>query len=100
MMPSATDFLPSYIRLFMNFASTMSPYLASGVTSRFSARWRRDIVGSFVFFLLDPGSPPDHVRGFGGGDRYPVTSAFFLRRRSGVVCGPLPPWCPGRRAGC
>src|SRR5712671_4707417 len=51
MMPSATDFLPSYIRLFMNFASTMSPYLASGVTSRFSARWRRDIVGSFVSFL-------------------------------------------------
>src|SRR6266704_2053883 len=50
MMPSATDFLPSYIRLFMNFASTMSPYLASGVTSRFSARWRRDIVGSFVSF--------------------------------------------------
>src|SRR5882672_11410102 len=52
MMPSATDFLPSYIRLFMNFASTMSPYLASGVTSRFSARWRRDIVGSFVSSLL------------------------------------------------
>src|SRR6266446_4626932 len=54
MMPSATDFLPSYIRLFMNFASTRSPYLASGVTSRFSARWRRDIVGSFVLSFWIP----------------------------------------------
>src|SRR5580698_7702824 len=43
MMPSAADFLPSYIRLFMNLASTRSPNLASGVISRRSARWRRDI---------------------------------------------------------
>src|ERR1700742_2933948 len=43
MMPSAADFLPSYIREFMNLASTRSPNLASGVISRRSARWRRDI---------------------------------------------------------
>src|SRR5215475_12492762 len=42
-MPSAAAFLPSYIRLFMNFARTRSPYLASGLISRRSARWRRDI---------------------------------------------------------
>src|ERR1700759_4673072 len=44
MMPSAADFLPSYIRLFMNLARTRSPYLASGVISRLSARRRRDMV--------------------------------------------------------
>src|ERR1700679_119857 len=43
MMPSAADFLPSYIRLFMNLARTRSPNLASGLISRRSARWRRDI---------------------------------------------------------
>src|SRR3954469_8784236 len=43
MMPSAADFLPSYIREFMNLARTRSPNLASGVISRRSARWRRDI---------------------------------------------------------
>src|SRR5258708_5741054 len=43
MMPSAADFLPSYIRLFMNLARMRSPYLASGVISRLSARRRRDI---------------------------------------------------------
>src|SRR5579862_8041899 len=43
MMPSAADFLPSYISEFMNLASTRSPNLASGVISRRSARWRRDI---------------------------------------------------------
>src|ERR1700749_1126399 len=43
MMPSAADFLPSYIRLFMNFARMRSPNLASGVISRRSARWRRDL---------------------------------------------------------
>src|SRR5579872_4688432 len=47
-MPSATDFLPSYIRLFMNFARIMSPNLASGMTSRFSARWRRDMSACFL----------------------------------------------------
>src|SRR6185312_11024991 len=43
MMPSAAAFLPSYIREFMNLARTRSPNLASGVISRRSARWRRDI---------------------------------------------------------
>src|ERR1700712_2042290 len=48
MMPSAADFLPSYIREFMNLASTRSPNLASGVISRRSARWRRDIYLSLL----------------------------------------------------
>src|SRR6201994_3740216 len=48
MMPSAADFLPSYIREFMNLASTRSPNLASGVISRRSARWRRDIYISLL----------------------------------------------------
>src|SRR6202000_2270064 len=48
MMPSAADFLPSYIRLFMNLARTRSPNLASGVSSRRSARWRRDIYISLL----------------------------------------------------
>src|SRR5882762_7431195 len=55
MMPSATDFLPSYIRLFMNFASTRSPNLASGMISRFSAR-RRRAMGSIPFPSKDPGT--------------------------------------------
>jgi hypothetical protein len=29
---------------FMNFVRITSPYLASGMISRFSALWRRDIV--------------------------------------------------------
>src|SRR5215469_6386848 len=48
MMPSAADFLPSYISEFMNLARTRSPNLASGVISRRSARWRRDIVFSLL----------------------------------------------------
>src|SRR5579862_4492500 len=48
MMPSAADFLPSYIRLFMNLARTKSPNLASGLISRRSARWRRDILLSLL----------------------------------------------------
>src|SRR5471032_339855 len=47
-MPSAADFLPSYIREFMNLARTRSPNLASGVISRRSARWRRDIYISLL----------------------------------------------------
>src|SRR5271154_4923423 len=43
MMRSAAAFFPSYIRLFMNFASTRSLYLASGTISRRSARRRRAI---------------------------------------------------------
>src|ERR1700722_17689267 len=48
MMPSAADFLPSYIREFMNLARTRSPNLAAGVISRRSARWRRDIYISLL----------------------------------------------------
>ena len=44
---SAMDFLPSYHQIeFMNLVRTMSPYLASGIISRFSAEWRRDIARS------------------------------------------------------
>src|SRR6267154_1928337 len=42
-MPSAAAFLPSYIRQLMNLVSTMSPNLASGSTSRFTAARRRDM---------------------------------------------------------
>src|SRR5665213_1711716 len=42
-MFSATDFLPASISEFMNLVTTRSPNLGSGMTSRFSARWRRDI---------------------------------------------------------
>src|SRR6185295_17026867 len=42
-MASATDFLPACITEFMNLETTWSPNLASGMISRFSARWRRDI---------------------------------------------------------
>src|ERR1700743_2965197 len=48
MMPSAADFLPSYIREFMNLARIRSPNLASGLISRRSARWRRDIYISLL----------------------------------------------------
>src|SRR5690349_16552593 len=42
-MPSATDFLPSSMTLFMNLDRTMSPNFGSGRISRFSGRRRRDI---------------------------------------------------------
>src|SRR5579885_210285 len=42
-MVSATDFLPWYIRQFMNLVTTASPNFASGRTSRFTAARRRDI---------------------------------------------------------
>src|SRR5438270_1893703 len=42
-MPSATDFLPSSMTLFMNFDRVRSPNLGSGRISRFSGRRRRDI---------------------------------------------------------
>src|SRR6516225_11204487 len=47
-MPSATDFLPSYMRQFMNLLSTGSPNLASGWTSRFTAARRRDMGPPFL----------------------------------------------------
>src|SRR4051812_43460449 len=51
-MPSATDFLPSSMTLFMNFERTMSPNLGSGRISRFSGRRRRDMIYSFLFSLV------------------------------------------------
>src|SRR5438105_15392313 len=42
-MVSATDFLPACMIEFMNLDTTMLANFGSGRTSRFSARWRRDI---------------------------------------------------------
>src|SRR5215212_3967270 len=42
-MVSATDFFPSYMMEFMNFVTTTSPNFGSGMISRFSALWRRDM---------------------------------------------------------
>src|SRR5690349_4557809 len=42
-MFSAADFLPSYMIEFMNLVTTTLPNFGSGLTSRFSAEWRRDI---------------------------------------------------------
>src|SRR5205085_2892539 len=57
-MPSATDFLPSNMTLFMNLERTMSPNLGSGRISRFSGRRRRAIG---LFLSLQP--LPEPVRG-------------------------------------
>src|SRR4029453_8257039 len=43
-MLSATDFLPARMITFMSFETTRFPYFGSGLISRFSALWRRDIV--------------------------------------------------------
>src|ERR1700737_1734654 len=51
-MPSATDFLPARMTEFMNFETTTFPYFGSGLISRFSALWRRDIGSSFSLFSL------------------------------------------------
>src|SRR6185437_12461164 len=81
MMPSAADFLPSYIRLFMNLARTRSPNLASGVISRLSARRRRDIFSSYFFLSI---SIPDR--------RFAPSGMTFASLRSlwtlGAVEGP------------
>src|SRR4029079_2992388 len=53
-MPSATDFLPSYMTEFMNLETTRLPYLASGLISRFSAEWRRDMTVDPYFGRLAP----------------------------------------------
>src|SRR5438477_8507370 len=45
-MRSATDFLPSYIRQFINLVNTLSPNFASGKTSRLTAARRRDMTSS------------------------------------------------------
>src|ERR1700738_191096 len=51
-MPSATDFLPARMTEFMNFETTTFPYFGSGLISRFSALWRRDIGSSFALLSL------------------------------------------------
>src|SRR5215472_10810107 len=53
-MRSATDFLPSYMRQFMNFVTTGSPNLASGRTSRLTAARRRDMGLPRLSRLLRP----------------------------------------------
>src|SRR5215472_3830745 len=59
-MPSVTDFLPSYIRQFMNLVTTGSPNLASGRTSLLIAARRRDM------------SPPPLLRPLGAVLRAPL----------------------------
>src|SRR5262249_5362173 len=48
-MLSATDFLPARMTTFMSFETTRFPYFGSGLISRFSALWRRDIGLSLSF---------------------------------------------------
>src|ERR1700742_4083639 len=50
---SATDFLPASMIEFMNFESTTLPNFGSGLISRFSALWRRDIDRSFFLLCVD-----------------------------------------------
>src|SRR5437016_5610399 len=50
-MRSATDFLPSYIRQFINLVRMASPNLGSGNTSRLTAARRRD-TGFPLFWTL------------------------------------------------
>src|SRR4029453_7883361 len=60
-MPSATDFLPARMIEFMNFETTRFPYFGSGLISRLSALWRRDI----GFLCLRHGrARPGHSRVF------------------------------------
>src|SRR6202040_1929783 len=47
-MCSATDFLPSYIKQFINLVNTLSPNFASGKTSRLTAARRRDMTASLL----------------------------------------------------
>src|SRR6185437_15360932 len=51
-MPSATDFLPAYMTAFMNLLTTTLPNFGSGMTSRFSAAWRRDMFRFRLFGAL------------------------------------------------
>src|SRR5665213_3835176 len=51
-MPSATDFLPAYMTAFMNLLTTILPNFGSGMTSRFSAAWRRDMFRFRLFGAL------------------------------------------------
>src|SRR5260370_30449771 len=53
-MRSATDFLPWYIRQFMNLVTTGSPNFASGRTCRLTAARRRDMARPSPSYLLRP----------------------------------------------
>src|SRR5262249_24954558 len=53
-MPSATDFLPARMIEFMNFETTRFPYFGSGLISRLSALWRRDIGFLYIFVSRVP----------------------------------------------
>src|SRR5581483_10974352 len=102
-MVSATDFLPSFMIEFMNFETTMSPNLGSGLTSRLSALWRRDIdLCSCVDLravrrrraclrLADPGSCRD-----AGAQEAQFTWASWLRTWSVSACGLPRPACRAR----
>src|SRR6476661_6867200 len=74
-MPSATDFLPSYMMAFMNLLTTILPNFGSGMMSRFSAAWRRDMT------LI-------------------LTWAVSRRTSNGVAYGFSRPVCRAHRAGC
>src|SRR6266849_1140928 len=58
-MCSATDFLPSCIRQFMNLVTTASPNLGSGRTSRLTAARRRDMA-PLLSRSLDPAAADQH----------------------------------------
>src|SRR5688572_24300455 len=55
-MLSATDFLPCFIRLFMNFETIRSPNFGSGLISRLAALWRRDMAWRSWWLRCAPGS--------------------------------------------
>src|SRR5579875_1077473 len=101
-MPSATDFLPSSITLFMNLERTTSPKRGSGRTSRFSGGRRRDIL-HFLSLQPDPepGTPSKYY--FDGNPRPGLTavviSGAWRRIWNGTGGGPSHPGCRGRRAG-
>src|SRR5437899_7646464 len=75
-MRSATDFLPSCIRQFMNLATTASPNLGSGWTSRLTAARRRDMA---LLRLLRP------LGAVFGAALAPVLDALSVVRAAGDV---------------
>src|SRR4051794_7698029 len=82
-MPSAADFLPSSMTLFMNLLRTTSPNLGSGRISRFSGR-RRRAIGSVPFSSAGSGTRPGlTLRGLFG-----ALGAVF-RARLAAVLDPL-----------
>ena len=86
-MDSATDFFPAYMTEFMNLETTWSPNLASGMISRFSARWRRDMEPLVVFHTaLDNVAPAIEVRSRRvGGATYQVPVEVRPERRRALA---------------